>query len=389
MSCLLQKNPWTDVWTLYNHEDSSDTELLNPTGICIEGIRVTDVTPGLYSQDIIAMVNCIGKNSPATNVARDALEAGALTDDLYKKIYGIYGDVLLNQKEKLEEKNNKLWAISELNRHIDNMYRHLIRNRLISKEFFVDGISKIENNVLDNGEEIQLVSLDSFPSSIATLNCIAYKSAVRLLEDVHGASETAIGLLRRLDPQKISSNVYLSLDNMSFLTQDAFMDKYEVDSINVSLSSHWIQLVWSMVGAKARWKHVVLDSNYHSYSYKNTHLFVCLAPEFYVRNAESYNAVVSDNCYFLLKGSSMYDYFMKHGSNCSSEDEFLYVLADFIVGLMAHQYVAEDELLERSFNHRRMWADNKEIDKSKKDELMNLAKIRDLKIINFSAFYHI
>lgn len=388
MSCLLRKNPWTDVWSIYSSEDQEGTDVLNPTGICVEGIRVTDVTPGLYSQNVIAMVNCLGKKAPATNVARDALESSKLTDDLYKVIYGIYEEVLLSQKEKLEEKNTKLWAISELNYHIDLLYRHLLRNRLIDKDFFIESIRCIENNVIDNGKDIQLVSLDSIPSSVSTLNCIAYKSAVRLLEDVHGASGTAIGLLKKIDPHRISSKVYLSLDNMSSLNQDVFMDKYEVASISVSLSSHWIQLDWNRISGTPLWKHVVLDSNYHSYSYKNTHLFVCLDSNFCLKDADSYNAVVSDNCYFLLRGSSVYEYYMKHCSDYSNEDGYLYFLSDFVVGIMRHPYEEDDDIIERSFNHRRPWTDNVEIDKFQTEELMRIAKNRDLKIVNFSAFSH-
>lgn len=389
MSCLLKKNPWTDVWSLYQIEDDDEQNSLNPTGICIEGVRVTDSTPGLFSRDYVAVVNCTGLNSPATNVARDALEACPSTDEVYRNVYRMYEDVLFEQRSVLEKKYTKLWAISELNRHLDLLYRHFSQNRLLNKNFFLDTIGQLENIVIDDGCNMELCCVDKLPNSISTISCMAYKSAVRLLEDVHESSETAIGLLKRLEPQKISSKVYLSMDNMSLLCQDVFMERYEVTSLSVSRASHWVQLNWSAITQKPIWKHFVIESYPQSYAYRNTHLFLCRDEKFIMEGGDDYNAVVSDNCCFILKGSSLYEYFIKQCDVYADEDPHIQFLSDLAIGLMNERIDSIDELMDHSYHHRTsMWNESFWTDSFRRKDLTKIIERKDLKVINFRAFYH-
>lgn len=386
MSCLLHKNVWTDVWSLYRNGDR-DSKILNPTGICVEGIRVTESTPGTIGDDFVAIVNCIGKNSPATNVARNALESGLSTDELYKEIYKVYGDILMEQKSYLESKYTPLWAISELNRYFDSLNMQLSRNRLVKKEIFLNTIRNVKNNVVDDGSTITFESLDGLPSSLSTLNCMAYKSAIHLLEDVHDSKKTAIGLLKELEPSKITKDLYLSLDNMSCLNRDMFMEKYEVSSMTIS-NTHWIQLNWTSKEKSSIWKHILAESNYRSYDSGNAHIFLCLKDEIVIENAEGKNAIVADKCYFLLKGSALYDYLIKQYNIYDQDDNHCLFLSDLTINLLNNRYDEVGDLIEHSLMHRPFSNDQLWNEQFKKDDIARLVEAKDLNIVNFSAFYH-
>lgn len=386
MSCLLHKNVWTDVWSLYRNGDR-DSKIMNPTGICVEGVRVTESTPGAIGDDFVAIVNCIGNNSPATNVARNALESGTSTDELYNELYKVYGDILMEQKSFLEGKYTPLWAISELNRYFDSLNMQLSRNRLVKKEIFLNTIRNVKNNVVDDGSTITFESLNTLPSSLSTLNCMAYKSATHLLEDVHDPKKTAIGLLKELEPSKITKDLYLSLDNMSSLNQDMFMEKYEVSSMTIS-NTHWIQLNWSLKETSPRWKHILVESNYRSYNSGNAHIFLSLKDDVVIENAEGKNAIVADKCYFLLKGSALYDYLIKQYDIYDQDDNHCLFLSDLTINLLNNRYEEVGDFIESSLMHRPFSDDQLWNEQFKKDDIVRLVEAKDLNIVNFSAFYH-
>lgn len=118
-----------------------------PIGVCFEGIRVSDYTPGYRSRGIVAIMNSKNSKIAQTNVARSSIEENSGKEELLKIIYTIYKNYVLNQIEFLKKKNYSLsWISSEvkyllypifhLNKGIEIHENDLIENVKVMKDVF-------------------------------------------------------------------------------------------------------------------------------------------------------------------------------------------------------------------------------------------------------------
>lgn len=85
-----------------------------PIGVCIEGIRVENSSPGYKEANLVAAANTRNCSLALTNVARSAIEDSDSGNQLLAIFYGIYAKHIQAQIEALQSNGYSLsWAASE------------------------------------------------------------------------------------------------------------------------------------------------------------------------------------------------------------------------------------------------------------------------------------
>ena len=85
-----------------------------PIGVCIEGIRVENSSPGYKETNLVAAANTRNCSLALTNVARSAIEDSDSGNQLLAIFYGIYAKHIQAQIEALQSNGYSLsWAASE------------------------------------------------------------------------------------------------------------------------------------------------------------------------------------------------------------------------------------------------------------------------------------
>ncbi|MDE6520049.1 MAG: ATP-binding protein [Ruminococcus sp.] len=98
-----------------NNNDTPTSDYPTPIGICFEGIRVDDNTPG-YSRDIfLAILNSNDSKIVKTNVARSSIEDNTGKNELMRIIYSIYKMNIERQiNDFLKKGKSQSWISSEV-----------------------------------------------------------------------------------------------------------------------------------------------------------------------------------------------------------------------------------------------------------------------------------
>lgn len=77
-------------WNILSPNYKYLRDITVPVGLCVEGIKISDNTPGFHGKSFVALANCTGKTSPTTNVARDNFEQSKEYDEMMRFIYHSY-----------------------------------------------------------------------------------------------------------------------------------------------------------------------------------------------------------------------------------------------------------------------------------------------------------
>ncbi len=110
-----------------------------PIGICFEGIRVADSTPGYRRETFLAIMNTNDSKIVRTNVARSSVEDNAGKEELLRIIYSIYKSNVEKQLEGfLEKGKSQSWIASEARYLIDQLSNNaqFLEKREILEEVF-------------------------------------------------------------------------------------------------------------------------------------------------------------------------------------------------------------------------------------------------------------
>lgn len=266
---LLRKHPlYENNWSLYNPSNDLLNDRNAPIGICIEGILVSNSTPGFHGRNYIALVNCKGSKSPKTNVARDDLEYSEEQKDLLKFVYNSYLEIAGNQIGHLSEKYSLSWALNETQRNIANIVR---QRNYQDKELFNEVLYTYKCNLVDTGDKYINKSISDFGEEIWTIESKAYSAAERLIQEIKNCDKTALSLFQSLDTEFKSNNrTVFSETSARRHTMDLFFKKYEVVDICISTNSRRIELCWHK--GNARWEKIMGDSTYSYHSFPNMFL---------------------------------------------------------------------------------------------------------------------
>lgn len=384
MACLLKCNQISKVWSLYEYKETN-VSTTAPIGTCIEGIKVTDNTPGLTNKCYVVLVNCIGKTSPSTNVARNDLEVNETLNNMYRSIYELYFEMLTSQMESLSQRYSQIWAANELNIYIDlfnmNGNGYFYRNSFTNKELLLKSIKNISCNIVDDGLHTQLFSLSNLPTSICTLDSVAYSSAVTLLKDVPSVDKTPLGLLNELDKSSNRGDQYLQDTLMSNVTKDLFIEMYGIKDISIDIKLRRIKFTWEKENHS--WKKITIQNG----RYSHYHIFYCIdETNTKINGLEDNNMILSGSKLFVCPGTSLHNFMKRLLIELKINDDAISILSTYIFEF-SNRFKEDsfDKFFDSEENYLRneLWMLG-----FSKDEFREAIKTTPFKVINNQKFYH-
>ena len=335
-------NSVTKVWSLYYHNE--DIGNYAPKGISIEGIKVRSrISQYGFDENYFAVINCVGESSPTTNVARNDLEGGIALKEMYEFIYGTFFDSCISQLSDLRSNNSLTWATIVINHSINMLYYNLFRRMYVDEE--VGALSKILENVecipIDNGKEINLVSLNTSPDKVLIIDSKAFNSAVFLLQDVNVTNKTAYGLLSELDNHEIKDESILLMNSVASCVRNLFLRNFEIVAIEADENHRRIQFTWSK--KKNNW--IYMD---YSYSSNIKHVFIVKdVKSLSIEGMEGKAYIVSGDCVFIVKESPLLDYLLRLNNDFKTNENMLKVMYEMICDLFSKYEVLNEHEMDK------------------------------------------
>lgn len=383
---LLSRNKTFGYWQLCtNFKQSGD--ILPPIGYCIEGIRVSETTPGFNSRRFFVLVNCVGHDSPTTNVARDRLEENKELNNVITSVYKSYFNILHEQVVTLTTRYSLPWAYQDIVRQIDSLIRTSYDNyNLENRRLFDECLMAEAFMLVDDGEQYQMKSIDNLSNEIYTMESHAYAAAVSLVQDIHDCGKTSLGITKELlQSNKIQANcIYAESDFTSYFNQ-LFLSKYQVSAIQVDENLRKIEFAWKR---DAHYWHCI-NINYFHHHGRNERLFIQLDETVKVEPIKDEIAIKSKLGYFLLKNSSFCDLFCQIlEKKDDRRDVALNVLGSFCLLLLANPLKANEKDIMTFFSSEEnpLREDIWDFIGSK-EEFISMINTLNLKIVDFSKFY--
>lgn len=324
---LLCKHPlYKDSWSLYlpNNDLPIDNDI--PIGICIEGVMVSNYTPGFLGRNYIVLVNCRGKKSPKTNVARDGLESSQEQLDLLRFIYKSYLDIVGDQISYLSKEYSLSWALGEAQRNIDSMVR---QRNFQNKELFDDVLHAYECNLVDTGERYINKSISNFGEEIWTIESKAYSSAERLVQEISNCDKTALSLFQSLDTKFNRNGREIFSETLTQkYTTDLFLKKYEVVEIQIFENNRRMEFCWHRGNSK--WK--LISGNLHFLYYSIPNMYILTDIDDVKINIKGYDIIISRYGMFFISDHPLRKYLLKildsadSNKTCTTIISYIYYL---------------------------------------------------------------
>lgn len=136
-----------------------------PIGVCFEGVRVADNTPGYRRDCFLAIMDSNNNKVVKTNVARSSVEDNEGKNELLRIIYTMYKRHVEGQMESFKEKGKSLsWISSEIkflvNQLVNISNPGVYSNVLEKKEIFEEIFGELEAILYENKGKRQLVSVN-------------------------------------------------------------------------------------------------------------------------------------------------------------------------------------------------------------------------------------
>jgi len=171
---------------------SSEKELLPiPIGVCFEGIRVADNTPGYRRETFLAIMNSSNNKLVKTNVARSSVEDNEGKSELLKIIYSIYRKNVEEQIDSFKAKGRSLsWIASEIKFLVNQLVNVTNSGFGISiiedKKIMEDVFGEIDAIIYEKEDKRQLVS----PKFIKALGYVSMTESNMINAAEHLLKET-------------------------------------------------------------------------------------------------------------------------------------------------------------------------------------------------------
>ena len=298
---LLCKNKTFGYWYISSLPQTR-RDFLAPIGICVEGIRVSSMTPGFDTRNYFVFVNCKGEHSPSTNVARDRLEDSDEMKNVLKSIYKTYLDTIIAQIDTFSSKYSLSWAFDNAIRQVDNLINDRYETLgLVNREIFDDCLRDENFILVDDGEKYQRTSINNLSENIWTMENQAYSSAVSLVQEIHDCSKTPLSITKELMPEgKVNVDKVYTEHFFNHYLNQLFSNEYQVKKINVDLSLRMMEFCWEKNGDY--WYSIEISSIRR---YAATRLFIQKS-EFLKTNIDGQPIAVKSNLgYFLLRNNEL------------------------------------------------------------------------------------
>lgn len=258
-----------------------DIDMPIPVGVCFEGIRVSDDTPGYKAKNFLAIMNSKNCKIAQTNVARSSIEDNSSKEKLLRVIYTIYRNYVGNQINFLKEnKYSFSWISHEVEFLIFPLFRSvrdrklhendLIENSELLKEVF----SELEGILFEENQERKLVSA-KYLQSKPTIN-FAESNLILAAESLLRETKTNIALnsLANIllgDDEFDGNELLCNYESSNILHREALRDRYAA-SICVKKEERRIDICYKKIDNP--WIDVTIYGNpsFFHREYKNVHV---------------------------------------------------------------------------------------------------------------------
>jgi|GEM_PF-3140191 len=238
---------------------SSDKENIPiPIGVCFEGIRVADNTPGYRRETFLAIMNSSNNKLVRTNVARSSVEENEGKDQLLKIIYSIYRKNIEDQVQSFKDKGRSLsWIASEIKFLVNqfvNMPNSGFGSNIVEDKKILESIFGEINGILyEKDEDRQLVSAGYIQAltSISMTESNMINAAEHLLKETH-SDMSLCGLVNTITNTKnfASENLLCDFEQYNLLHTLSIKGK-TVTFININKPEQKIDI--SMENVEEKW----------------------------------------------------------------------------------------------------------------------------------------
>lgn len=245
-----------------------------PIGVCFEGIRVSDNTPGYCGDAFLAIMNSCGSNFVKTDVVRSSVEDNEGKDKLLRIIYGVYKKYVEEQIETFKNKGRSMsWIAYEtkfLIRQLVGLQNGRTREVRIEKEELMSEVFGDINAILfENKNERKLVSANALQKckiiNMSESNMI--DAAEHLLKEAK-SSISLSGLVNTITNEQTikGENLLCDYEPNSLLHTIALKRKH-IKKVVLNKDERKIDL--SFEEGEERWIKVALikDKSYDDYEY--------------------------------------------------------------------------------------------------------------------------
>lgn len=382
---LLRKhNIYSGNWILYTPTNDILNDMDAPIGICIEGIMVTQNTPGFSHRNYVALVNCSGEKSPKTNVARDGLEQSVEHKKLLRFIYQSYLEVINEHENQLVSDFSLAWALKEAQYQIDRLATNGQYN---DKELFDECLCSYNCNLVDTGSKYDNVSIDALGDEIWTIESKAYSAAENLLQEIRGSQQTALALFQQVDPNfdKSERKIFSGVANQKYINE-IFLSKYEVDKICVFKDARRIEFRWKR--NQNRWIQVCNDYVRH-YSHTDKKVYVINDLQSIEYESDDHDALVSKYGLFCVSSHPLFIFMKKlHDCNDSNKQICIEFIASYLLYVSREKRQFNVKAFEQYFNGSNNYWGTQLWEWMDKDKLFQCFE-QPMKLLNFNVFYNI
>ena len=322
-SILMKKQKYIKEWSFVDYSSFMKDEKaeIEPCGLCIEGIRIDNNTPGFKLRYYTAIINLSGKNAPQTNVARTSINS--LTQNhalgiIYKK----YLEEINRQVETISQEYSKTWAATELPYILDgftNDRRSDSRDILLNKNIFNEKLKEQKFYLIEHNQEREFCSLDNLKSygHFWMIDSAAYTSAMNLIREIKSSNLSIIELLRTLygeeslmlKDQDIVLNSHVFRNNLDNL----LVDNFEPTELQIFEDVRWLNVKWEEKVDSKPSKWICPRNVYRGRRFDDgDSMYMFIQNDDSVKiTSDKYEAIKNDFGIYILKGSEIHSYLHK------------------------------------------------------------------------------
>ena len=340
-------------------------------------------------------VNCVGKDAPSTNVARDRIELSKNYSLLLKFIYSSYLSIIEEQVQSLSERFSLTWGIDEASHEVDKLLSNSynLHPELVDEKLFDECIRQSKFVVYDDGTEFHMTSLAELGENIWTIDSRAFSSITSLIQEFQGFEQTALGILNGMMQEKIKqsgiSTVYIdgNMYNRHYI-HELFEQSYEI--VNLCVDSNNRQIAFKWGPNRGSWVRVKCSHSrrFTPYQASNYQYFYLLKNVEINGIEDSEQFIISKYGVFMLSEGILSEYLFRIMDQCDGRnDAIIEILVGFIMSLLEQGRTCSRELFDRYYRNHDYYF-GLEIEKTVDiDEFIKCIQDTDLKAIDFSKFY--
>ena len=250
----VSRNKWTRSWIPIGTERVGtrdiDASFHVLPGVCVEGIRVTETSPGFEGNPIWAAANLTGKKAPRTNVARTALEKTGEYQSFLKEVYDHYVHHISDEITRLGEEEG--YPITKAMRQVPNMSAGFaprrggeVRTDFSNEKMFRDACMGVPAYLIETSESRLALTLHDLKKfeEFASISSEELESLESVMTVISSSSSLA-NICGVLGVQKDWPKGPRLVDNSRGLLFDLFLEHWSVAEISVDVDMREVRAVW-------------------------------------------------------------------------------------------------------------------------------------------------